>query len=46
VQNRVPRIVNTCQDLDWKPVVTMDDALARIFEAYRGQVAEARGLVD
>jgi hypothetical protein len=24
----------------------MEDALTRIFEAYRGQVAEARGLVD
>ena len=46
VQNRVPRIANTCADLDWKPVVAMDDALARIFDAYRGQVAEARHLVD
>jgi nucleoside-diphosphate-sugar epimerase len=46
VQNRVPKITNTCRDLDWKPMVAMDDALARIFEAYRGQVAEARGLVD
>jgi nucleoside-diphosphate-sugar epimerase len=46
VQNRVPKISNTSADLDWKPVVGMDDALARIFDAYRGQVAEARGLVD
>ena len=46
VQNRVPRIANTCADLDWTPVVAMDDALARIFDAYRGQVAEARHLVD
>jgi nucleoside-diphosphate-sugar epimerase len=46
VQNRVPKIDNTCADLDWKPLVTMEDALTRIFEAYRGQVAEARGLVD
>ncbi len=46
VQNRVPMIVNTCRDLDWKPMVGMDDALTRIFEAYRGQVAEARHLVD
>jgi nucleoside-diphosphate-sugar epimerase len=46
VQNRVPKITNTCADLDWKPVVTMEDALTRIFDAYRGQVAEARGLVD
>ena len=46
VQNRVPKIDNTCADLGWKPTVAMEDALTRIFEAYRGQVAEARGLVD
>jgi nucleoside-diphosphate-sugar epimerase len=46
VQNRVPKITNTCADLDWKPVVGMEDALTRIFDAYRGQVAEARRLVD
>ncbi len=46
VQNRVPKIANTCADLDWKPKVGMEDALTRIFEAYRGQVAEARHLVD
>jgi len=46
VQNRVPRITNTCADLDWKPVVAMDDALARILDSYRAQVAEARRLVD
>jgi len=27
-------------------VVAMDDALRRIYDAYRGQVAEARQLVD
>jgi nucleoside-diphosphate-sugar epimerase len=46
VQNRVPKIDNTCADLDWRPKVAMADALARIFDAYRGQVAEARHLVD
>ncbi|NNM82329.1 MAG: bifunctional UDP-4-keto-pentose/UDP-xylose synthase [Burkholderiales bacterium] len=46
VQNRVPKIENTCRDLDWKPTVTMEDALVHIFEAYRGSVAEARKLVD
>jgi nucleoside-diphosphate-sugar epimerase len=46
VQNRVPKIANTCADLQWQPVVNMADALARIFDAYRGQVAEARHLVD
>ena len=46
VQNRVPMIDNTCADLDWKPTVPMDEALRRIFDAYRGQVAEARLLVE
>ena len=46
VQNRVPKITNTCADLDWKPVVGMEDALTRIFDAYRGQVALAQRLVD
>ena len=46
VQNRVPKIANTCRELDWQPTVAMDEALRRIFEAYRGQVAEARLLVD
>lgn len=46
VQNRVPKITNTCEELDWKPQVNMKDALRQIFDAYRGQVAEARGLVD
>jgi len=46
VQNRVPNIANTCADLDWMPTVPMDEALKRIFDAYAGQVAEARSLVD
>ena len=46
VQNRVPMIDNTCADLDWHPRVAMDDALRRIFDAYRGRVAEARALVE
>jgi nucleoside-diphosphate-sugar epimerase len=46
VQNRVPKIDNTCADLDWKPTVAMDEALRRIFDAYRGHVADARQLVD
>ncbi len=46
VQNRVPMIANTCADLDWKPKVTMADSLKHIFDAYRGQVGEARRLVD
>jgi nucleoside-diphosphate-sugar epimerase len=46
VQNRVPSIRNTMDDLAWKPRVTMAEALKRIFDAYRGDVAEARRLVD
>jgi len=46
VQNRVPHIDNTMRDLGWKPAVTMHDALKHIFDAYRGQVLEARHLVD
>ena len=46
VQNRVPRIDNTMSDLDWAPQIRMEDALRRIFEAYRDHVAEARSLVD
>ncbi|HEX7271321.1 MAG TPA: bifunctional UDP-4-keto-pentose/UDP-xylose synthase [Casimicrobiaceae bacterium] len=46
VQHRVPKIDNTCADLDWRPVVTMEESLLRIFDAYRGQVAEARALVE
>ena len=46
VQNRVPKIANTCADLEWRPKVTMDRALSHIFDAYRGDVAEARALVD
>jgi nucleoside-diphosphate-sugar epimerase len=39
-------IANTCADLDWRPSVPMDEALARIFDAYRGEVATARRLVE
>jgi len=46
VQNRVPKIENTMHDLDWAPRVTMADALEKIFEAYRGDVAEARALTE
>ncbi len=46
VQNRVPKIENTRAELDWEPKVNMEQALINIFDAYRGMVAEARGLVD
>lgn len=46
VQSRVPKIANTCADLDWSPSTTMAEALRHIFDAYRGQAAAARALVD
>ena len=46
VQNRVPKIDNTRHDLGWEPRFGMEEALRKIYDAYRGQIAEARGLVD
>jgi nucleoside-diphosphate-sugar epimerase len=46
VQNRVPKIDNTCKDLEWQPRVTMKDALERIFESYRAQLREAKDLMN
>src|SRR5258706_517886 len=45
VQNRVPKIDNTMRELRWRPRVGMKDALRRIYDAYRTDVAEARHLV-
>jgi nucleoside-diphosphate-sugar epimerase len=46
VQNRVPKIDNTMNDLGWAATTTMPDALRHIFDAYRGQVAAAKALMD
>ena len=46
VQHRVPKIDNTKQDLDWKPMTTMDQALRGVFDAYRSLVADAKDLVN
>ena len=46
VQNRVPKITNTCEELDWRPTVSMADALRHIFDAYREQVAQAKDLMN
>ncbi len=46
VQNRVPKIDNTMKDLGWKPRVDMPTALKRIFDAYRGQLDDARALAS
>ena len=45
VQNRVPKIDNTMRELRWRPRVGMREALKRIYDAYRTDVAEARHLV-
>ncbi len=46
VPNRVPKIANTMTELGWAPRTDMDTALRKIFEAYRGQIAAARALMD
>jgi nucleoside-diphosphate-sugar epimerase len=46
VQNRVPKITNTMNELNWKPEFSMEQALKGIFDAYKDQVAEARKLID
>lgn len=46
VQNRVPKINNTCEELGWKPTTTMPDTLRKIFDAYRSQIGEASGLIS
>jgi len=45
VQNRVPKIDNTMRELRWRPRVGMREALKRIYDAYRTDIAEARHLV-
>jgi nucleoside-diphosphate-sugar epimerase len=46
VQNRVPKIDNTMSELGWAPKVDMETALKRIFDAYRGQLDDARALAS
>jgi len=46
VQNRVPKISETMRVLGWKPTISMETSLHRIFEAYRTRVNEARSLKD
>src|ERR1700733_9700192 len=45
VENRVPKIDNTCAELEWSPRVSMQEALRQIFDAYRGEIAQAGRLV-
>ena len=46
VAHRVPKITNTCQELNWAPKVAMDNALRNIFEAYRSQIKVAGALIE
>ncbi|APV50662.1 NAD-dependent epimerase/dehydratase family protein [Betaproteobacteria bacterium GR16-43] len=46
VKNRVPSIENTKKELGWAPKVDMKTALKNIFDAYRGQLDEARTLAN
>jgi nucleoside-diphosphate-sugar epimerase len=46
VEHRVPKIDNTKADLQWEPRVSMHDALRQIFDAYRGEIAQAGNLLD
>jgi nucleoside-diphosphate-sugar epimerase len=46
VSNRVPKIDNTRDELGWAPKVAMRDALKSIFEAYKGELVQARHLLD
>lgn len=42
VQNRVPKITNTCNDLGWQPTTNMANTLRNIYQGYREQVAAFR----
>jgi nucleoside-diphosphate-sugar epimerase len=46
VEFRTPKIDNTKADLQWAPRVTMQEALRQIFDAYRGEIAQAGKLLD
>jgi nucleoside-diphosphate-sugar epimerase len=46
IENRVPKIDNTRADLDWTPRVTMQEALRQLFDAYRGEIAQAGQLLE
>ena len=46
VENRVPKIDDTCAELGWSPRVTMQQALQQIFEAYRGETGLASALLE
>jgi dTDP-D-glucose 4,6-dehydratase len=41
----VPKIENTMSELGWKPQVSMRDALVKIFDAYKDNLADAKDLI-
>jgi len=46
IENRVPKIDNTRADLEWSPRVSMQEALRQLFDAYRGEIAQAGQLLE
>ncbi len=46
IQNRVPKIENTCSELGWSPRIDMRTALQGIFDAYAGDLQDARALTS
>jgi len=46
VEHRVPKIHNIRAELDWTPRVSMHEALRQIFDAYRGEIAQAGRLLE
>ncbi|MBI3229428.1 MAG: bifunctional UDP-4-keto-pentose/UDP-xylose synthase, partial [Burkholderiales bacterium] len=40
VKNRVPKITNTCEELQWQPTITMQQALRHIFDDHAAQLAK------
>jgi nucleoside-diphosphate-sugar epimerase len=46
VQNRLPKIADTMEELGWAPKIDMETSLRSIFESYRDRVFDARSLLD
>jgi len=45
IQTRVPYIGNTRGELDWEPLVDIQDSLVAIFNEYRHEIADAKALL-
>jgi len=46
MQTRVPSIKNTVDELNWKPQLSLREALVNIFEAYKDEVSTASKLLE